>query len=139
MPSVTINYLAVLVAAISNMVLGFVWYGPLFGKEWMKMMHFTDKKMDEMKATGNMNQLYGIAMVGALVMAYVMAHFVDYVGATSVVGGMQTGFWAWLGFVAPVMLGGVLWEGRSWKLFTLQSGYYLVTLMIMGAILAVWV
>lgn len=100
-------------------------------------MGFTDKKMEEMKSK-SMNQMYAMAMGGALVMAYVMAHFVDYTGSTSAAMGMQTGFWAWLGFVAPVMLGTVLWEGRPWKLFWLQSGYYLVTLMVMGAILASW-
>ncbi|MBI3341870.1 DUF1761 domain-containing protein, partial [Candidatus Curtissbacteria bacterium] len=33
-----INYMAVVAAAVVNMVLGFLWYGPLFGKPWMKMM-----------------------------------------------------------------------------------------------------
>ena len=52
--------------------------------------------------------------------------------------GLQGGFWNWLGFVMPVTLGIVLWEGKSWKLFGINAGYYLVSLPIMGVILAMW-
>ena len=51
-PAVSINYLAVLVAAIASIVLGFVWYGPLFGKTWTQLMGFDKKKMDDMKKKG---------------------------------------------------------------------------------------
>jgi len=50
-PPVEINYLAVLVAAIASMALGFLWYGPLFGNQWKKLMGFTDKSMKAMKMT----------------------------------------------------------------------------------------
>lgn len=50
----------------------------------------------------------------------------------------MAGFWNWLGFVAPVTLGAVLWEGKHWKLWFLNNGYYLVTLLLMGAVLALW-
>ena len=58
------------------------------------------------------------------------------VGIVSVLG--VVGFWNWLGFVAPVTLGSVLWEGKSPKLWVLNNGYYLVSLIVMGVILALW-
>ena len=61
-PTVTINYIAVLVAAIVNMVLGFLWYGPLFGKQWIQMMNFDKKKMAEAKRKG-MGKTYAVAFI----------------------------------------------------------------------------
>src|SRR5437867_3970847 len=100
---VDINYMAVGAAALSQVVLGFLWYGPLFGKMWMKMMGLGQADMD--KAKGGMSKSYALMLVGSLVGAYVLAHFVQYAGAVTASDGMQTGFWAWLGFVAPVTLG----------------------------------
>lgn len=138
MPPVAINYLAVLGGALANMVLGFIWYGPLFGKEWVKLMGFSEAKMNEMKKKG-MEKMYAFVFVGSLVTAYVLAHFVDYTGASSATSGMETGFWTWLGFVATTQLSGFLWEGKPFKLYALNIGYNLVSLTVMGAILAIWV
>lgn len=90
-----INYLAVVVAAIAAMVLGFVWYGPLFGKPWMQLMGFTKDTIDQMKGKG-MTKNYVLMMVGALVMAYVLAHALefasDYTQTFGVTAGVMVGF-----------------------------------------------
>ncbi len=142
MTQVYVNYLAVLVAAIVNMALGFVWYGPLFGKLWMSLIGITKEKIDEQKSKDGMWKGYLIAFLGSLVMGYVLAHSLvfasSYLGIGGMVAGLMAGFWSWLGFIAPVTLGSVLWEGKSWRLWFLINGYYLVSLLIMGSILAVW-
>ncbi|MBX4211634.1 MAG: DUF1761 domain-containing protein [Candidatus Yanofskybacteria bacterium] len=138
MPEVSINIWAVVVSALSQMVLGFLWYGPLFGKTWMRLSNVSQTDIDRSKTRG-MNMLYFLALVGSFVMAYVLAHFIDYAGATTIGGGMQAGFWSWLGFIAPVTLGGVLWEGKSVKFWMLSNAYQLISLLIMGAILASWI
>jgi hypothetical protein len=75
-------------------------------------------------------------------MSGVLAHSLVYASAymkvTGVSAGLMAGFWNWLGFIAPVTLGVVLWEGKSWKLWFLQGGHYLVSLLVMGVILALW-
>ncbi len=134
----TVNYLAVLVAAAVQVVLGFLWYGPVFGKMWMGLMGMSPEKMNEAKAKGGMGKNYALMTLSTLVMAYVLAHFVFYTGATMFFNGIQTGFWIWLGFLATTMLGSVLWEGKSWKLYALNVSYYLVGLCLMGGILAMW-
>ena len=140
-PTVPINYLAVLVAAIANMVIGFLWYGPVFGKTWMKLMKFNKKKMDEEKKKG-MAKNYIIMFISSLVMAFVLAHALvfgsAYLNIKGIPAGLMVGFWNWLGFIATVMLGMVLWDGKPWKLYFLNVGYYLVALLVMGSILAVW-
>ena len=134
----TINYVAVVVAAIAANVLGAIWYSPAgFGKVWMELSGFTEKKMGEAKKKG-IAKMYAVGFLSTLVMAYVLAHMVDYTDATTVMGGLQAGFWIWLGFVATVQLGSVLWEGKPVKLYLLNTSYYLVNLLLMGTILAVW-
>ena len=144
---VPINYLAVIVAAIASIALGFLWYGPLFGRQWMALMGWTDESMKQMSsglaARGlSMNKIYAIQAVGSLLMAFVLSHALvfasAYLNESGVWAGLQTGFWNWLGFIAPVTIGAVLWEGKPWKLWVLLSGYWLVNLLMMGVILALW-
>src|SRR3990167_10098559 len=138
---VPINYWAVIASAILAMVLGFLWYGPIFGKAWIKLMGFTTESMDDAKKKG-MTKSYIIMIVTTLVMAFVFAHSLEfgiaYTNTTGVAAGLTAAFWNWLGFIATVLTGKVLWEGKSWKLWFLDSGYYLVSLCLMGIVLAVW-
>lgn len=120
------------------MVLGSLWYGPVFGKPWMKLMGYTEENMKSAKAKGGMWKLYALAFLGALVTAFVLAHFVSYVTPTTFSEGLQLGFWAWLGFIATTLLGSVLWEQRSWKLYFLNAAHHLVNLLVMSTILTMW-
>lgn len=145
---VPINYLAVVGAAVIAIVLGFLWYGPLFGRAWMKSMGMD---MDEMKAKAKgdkkmqmaMMRSYGIMMLSSLVMAFVLAHSLYFASAVLQISGIPAAFqaavWNWLGFIAPVSLGGVLWESKTWKWWAITSGYYLVSLFLMGSLLSYWV
>ena len=133
MPSVDINWLAVIVAAAINMGLGALWYSrSLFGKEWAKL---TGRKLEDMSGGSSG---YGVAAVGALIQAWILAHFVRYAGATDFWHGLVTGFWLWFGFIAIAMAVGIVFEGRSWLLWKINAGYYLVVLLITGGLLAAW-
>jgi hypothetical protein len=133
MPSVDVHWLAVIVAAVVNMVVGAVWYSkPLFAKEWSKL---TGRKMEDMGGGG---MGYGVAFVGALIQAWILAHFVVYAGSTSFTDGLVTGFWLWLGFVAVATAVNMVFEGRSWHLWKINAGYFLVVLLINGGLLAAW-
>lgn len=136
MAEVMINYLAVLVASIASMAIGMIWYGPLFGKQWMKIMGFTPKSVKKMKVSPSRAMTLGF--IATLVTAYVLSHFVDYLAATTFATSAQLAFWLWLGLVAPMQLGSYLWEGKPIKLFVINSLHYLVSLIVMTWILAVW-
>ncbi len=128
------NWLAVIVAAILQVVIGFIWYGPLFGKTWMSMMGMTQQTMSR----AGMGKTYAWSFVGSLVTAGVLAKLVGVMGARTLGAGITAGFWVWLGFVATVTLASVLYEKRSVSLYALNNGYQLVSLAVMGAVLAVW-
>ncbi len=136
----TINYLAVIACGVAAMVIGFLWYGPLFGKPWKKEMGYTNESMKAMKQSPN--QSYAIMAVGALLQAYVLS---VTLGISEVAFGplqlgmaMQGAFWLWLGFIATVQVGAVLWENKSWKLFFLNASYSFVVMQVMAAIIASW-
>ena len=75
-------------------------------------------------------------------MAYILTHALvfatSYLKVSGWQAGLSTGFWNWLGFVAPVTMGAVLWEGKPWGLWFLNAGYQLVNLLVMGVIIASW-
>lgn len=137
---IQVNYIAVLVCGVIAMVLGSLWYGPLFGKPWMKELGMSKGQMNQAMKKG-MAKNYVIMFISSLLLAYVLAHVLGFasndMGGTSVSNGLQGGFWMWLGFVATTMLGKVLWEGKSLKLYAIDSGYYLALILLMGVTLSV--
>ena len=135
---VDVNWLAVLAATASNMVLGGVWYGPILGKPWMKAMGMDPNMvMTPAKKKAGMNAMLWMVPL-AFITAYVLAHFIDYTGSVTWMDGAQCGFWLWLGFQMPLILQGKLFENKKMDLIYINGGYQLAALLIQGAILAVW-
>lgn len=133
-----VNYLAVLVSAVIMMAIGAFWYSPAgFGKTWAALMGWTSPEKIKAMQQGATKSYIG-GFIGALLTSYVLAQFVFLAGATTIVTGATVGFWAWLGFIATTQLGAILWENKPSKLFALNTGYSFVTLLIAGAILALW-
>jgi hypothetical protein len=136
----TINFTAVLIAALVSFFIGFMFHGPLFGKLWMKLAHIhpTGKeKFADMVPQMVMNLLTNI------VCAYVLAMFIFvtesfYGNIGNVVGGMGVAFWAWLGFVVTSTSMDVIWMGKSKKLWIFEMVSTLTCFLAMGAILAAW-
>ena len=128
------NWVAIVIAAIAQFIIGWVWYGPLFGKTWMSMMGMSQQSMSR----EGMGKTMTLTFIGSLVTAAVLSMLVGWMGAKTLSAGIAAGFWAWLGFVATVTLGGVLFAKMSWNLYILNNAYQLVSLAVMGAILAKW-
>jgi len=129
-----VNWVAIVIAAIAQFVIGWIWYGPLFGKTWMSMMGMSQQSMGR----EGMSKTMILTFIGSLVTAAVLSMLVGWMGAKTLGAGIAAGFWAWLGFVATVTLGGVLFAKMSWNLYILNNAYQLISLAVMGAILAKW-
>jgi hypothetical protein len=133
MPPVDINYLAVLVAAALAMAVGALWYSPvLFARQWMKAV---GKKAEDLSGA---QSAYMLTAIGTAIAAYVLAHWVDYVGADTWIRGAETAVWAWVGFVAPLIGINFIFEGKSRHHYLITVGHHLVALLIMGAVLGAW-
>ena len=136
-----VNLLAVLVVIIANMVLGSLWYGPLFGKPWMRLMGL--KAADVKKMKSEQGKAAGRkAMIGMIVVsviwALVLAWILELAGAPDAKAGALWGALLWLGLVATNSFNSVLFENKPFKLWLLNNGYNLLSLVIAGAILGAW-
>lgn len=133
------NYWAILVAALATFMIGGLWYSPvLFGKHWMKAVGMTEAQAEEMKKKGEGKKSMFFGFFVGLITAYILGYFIELTAANELYEGLKIAFWLWLGFAATIQIGAVLWEGKSMKLFFINTSYSLVTWLIMGAILAVW-
>ncbi|MEK6825408.1 MAG: DUF1761 domain-containing protein [Nanoarchaeota archaeon] len=139
LPQVSVNYAAVLIAAVASMIIGAIWYSPaVFGKIWMKGAHMSGSDIKKAKKQG-MGKLYLIAFIGSLLFAYVLAHFVSYVNAATNADALELALWTWLGFVVPLLLGNTLWKGESWGAYLVNIVYQLVSISVMAVILTYWI
>lgn len=139
--NVEVNFLAILVAGIVSMAVGFLWYGPmLFGKIWMQLMGHTAESMK--KAQKEMGKTYAMSFVLALVMAYVLSHVMalsqNFFHYSMLSTGIMTGFWMWLGFVMPVQATDALFGGKRKKLVAINAGYQLASLLAMGFVISLF-
>lgn len=136
MLSFSSNYLIVLIAAVASFVLGFLWYGPVFGKHWMKLMGFTSKSVKSMKLSPGSAMALGF--VSTFVTAWFLAIVISATGAEGVWEGLMVSSWIWFGFIATTTLGGFLWEGKTLKLYLFNVVYHLVNFALMGSIISYW-
>ncbi len=134
---ITVNYYAVLACGFASLVLGMLWYGPIFGKIWIKLMGFTQAHMEEAKKKGMCPSMV-MAFIASCVMAFVLAQYLGWNGLETIDKAAIGAFWIWLGFFATASISPVLWEGKSWKLYFIGIAHQLVQLLIFTAILVSW-
>ena len=129
----TLNIWAILVATLSAFLVGWLWYGPLFGKAWMTTAGMTEEQLQQ----GNMAKIFGLAFIFELIMAFNLAMFLNDPSIGLEMGafyGFLTGF-GWVFFALAV---NSLYEQRSWKYILINGGYWTVTFTVMGLILGAW-
>ena len=129
-----VNLLAVLVAGIVPMIIGALWYGPLFGKRWMALMETTE---EELREGFNPLKTHGLGFLLSLVTAFVLAQLLaEYAGGAMV--GVHVGLMALVAFVLPVSHQSVAYEGRKAGLAWLNILYNGVALAAQGIVIASW-
>ena len=127
-----VNWLAVIVATVATFVLGGLWYGPLFGKLWMRASGMTDEELKR----GNPGKIFGVSFVLQLIAAIVLAMFIgpEATPAFATMAGMSVGlFWVGMGFGVVY-----LFEHRPFAHWAVNAGYQTVAFTMMGAILGLW-
>ncbi|MFE1938045.1 DUF1761 domain-containing protein [Leptospira kirschneri] len=143
-PELHINYLAVLVAVITNFILGSIWYGPLLGKTWVKEMGLPSNFQPNQK---EMFRSMGLMVIGSILTAYVLFYTTNVWRASSWkagedqaawVYGFYSGIYTWLGFYVPLLLNSVAFENKSWKLFAINADYNFISLQAVAMILSYW-
>ncbi len=158
-----VNFLALLVAALSTLVVGFIWYNPkVFGSAWMNSVGLTEEKLKG----ANMAVIYGLAVLFAFLMAFILQFLVIHQwGALAATGGDPAktgpayeafmaeygtnfrtfkhgalhGFMTGLFFAFPMIATNAMFERKSWKFIFINSGFWLINMTIMGGIICAWI
>lgn len=127
------NYLAIIVATISNLVLGFLFYSPvLFGNIWAKAMGENGEQM----AKPPMYAMI-VSLIGAFVEALVIAYCIKAMNITTAEGGIKVGVILWLGLVVVTSLAWFKWQNGI-VLFLINNGYQLIGILVMSLIISLW-
>jgi hypothetical protein len=159
------NFLAILVAALVPMILGFLWYNPIgFGNVWMA----EDQMSEEKIKGGNMAVIFGISFLLSIMLSFfTQVLTIHQMGAFGMIGGDPSaedvlpsfqafmndygtnfrtfkhgalhGFLAGIFMALPLIGINALFERKSWKYILINAGYWTIVLVIMGAIICGWV
>jgi len=129
--------IAIIVGGVLSMVVGYIWYGPLFGKKWMEIIGASAedeaKRKEMQKAAG---PLYVVQLILTLFQLWILA---QVIGVWTSVSGLEVALWVWAGFVMPVIAGTAMWNNDSrsvaWARFLIQGGYQLIMFVIFGLLL----
>jgi uncharacterized protein DUF1761 len=131
----TVNYLAVAVAAVAAWLLGAAWY-TLLAPPWMAAIGVTPEQMQERKARPYAFLPFVYAFLALLVMAWVLSGVMVHIGAATIRAGVISGAFCWLGFVITTMVVNNSFAMRNPRLLLIDGGHWLAVLMLQGAILA---
>ncbi|MFL6722443.1 MAG: DUF1761 domain-containing protein [Sphingomonas sp.] len=128
-----VNLLAVLICAISSLVLGGIWYSPaLFAKPWQRAAGLGD---DQLKS-GNMAVIFGLTFVLSLIAAYVFGMFLG--PSMPAAGAVGAGFAAGLCWVGAAFGINYLFERRPLGLWAINAGYHTLQFTLFGLILGLF-
>ena len=158
------NFIAVLVASLVTLLMGFVWYNPkVFGTIWMKETGMTEEKAQK----SNMLKVFGLTIFYSLLLSSAVPMLVIHqMGPLGMVGGPSLvdkalpsyssfmsdygdafrtfkhgalhGFMSGLFIILPVTAINGLFEQKSWRYILITAGYWMVSLTIMGGIICAW-
>ena len=157
------NFLAILVAAAIPIVIRLFWYNPkTFGIAWMRESGMTEEQFRK----GNLVIIFGVSLVLSLLLAFsIQSLVIHQFGAFGMIGaapetaepsyqafindygnayrtfkhGALHGFISGVFIIFPVIAITALFERRSWKYIFINTGFWILCLTIMGAIVCGWV
>ena len=131
--SAPINVWAVVSAAVANLVIGWIWYGPLFGRKWMDLHGFTPESIG-----GGQVKALLTNFVSALITAYFLARIIGLTGNGGVASALWTAFWLWFGFILMFEILKIGFEKRKVSLVILETGFQLVWFLAAAIIIGNW-
>ena len=129
-----LNWLAVVVSALSAFVIGGLWYGPLFGKAWQTLSGLSDEDIQQ----GHPAKIYGGAFVLNLVAAFGMGMVLQRHPSPDLVSGFNVGLLVGLAFVATTFGINYLFASKPLRLYLIDAGYMVVLMTVIGTILGAW-
>jgi hypothetical protein len=129
------NYLAIVLAAVACFLFEAAWYS-YFLQAWIDGIGRTREWL--MSSGVNPSIQYATALMCAALMAGAISCVTQLTGPQTVLRGMQVAALMWLGCVMTTWATEYVFEVRSFKLFAINTGFWLIGMVIMGAIVGGW-
>ena len=121
-----------LASALGQWFLAVLWYSPVvFRKPWLKSLGERAPQKEWIMILGTI-----LSFFGSMAVSFVLRHVVWWTGSAGLRHGAIVGLVAWSGFVAAPLAGQYILEGRPIKLYFINTGYWLIALVLSGAFLA---
>ena len=135
MPATSINFVAILAAAVAYTILGAIWYSPfVFGKTWMKLIGKTKEQVE--KDFTPMNYLW--ALVTSFLASYGIARILFWMGYAGCVTGLKVGLVVGVCFALGSMWVTDAFEARPKALTIVNALFHLVGMILAGSIIGSW-
>lgn len=129
-----LNPWALLVSALFLWFLGALWYSPLlFAKPWIAIVGRKQGEKPKGVVVGMIS-----SFIGDLILALVLAHLIGWSGARTFGWGAFVGFLSCLGFYLSPLYPQSIYEGRPFRYFAINGGYWLLGMPLVGGLLAIW-
>jgi len=129
------NYLAIVVAAVACFLLEAGWYS-FFLNGWLEGIGHTREWL--MSSGVSPSLQYGTALVAEALMATAISCVIQLTGPQTAWRGIKVAVPLWFGFVLPIWATEYIFEVRSLKLFAINCGFWLLGMILMGAIVGAW-
>ncbi len=137
MPDIQVSIFSIVVAVMLGFFLSYLWYTPLFGKVWAKEMGFSSDEKPDSLMKSLLLTICSIFLI-TFVLSNNIAAWTPNTWGSSIPSlplyaqALQAALFTWVGYFVSTGLLGIAWEKRSWKLFAIDAGYYLVLLLLIA-------
>ena len=139
-----VNLLVVAAAALIPMLIGALFYGPLFGRQWMNSLGFTEDNMPE---PIKMPIVFGVSFLLSFVLAYFIALVIEHIhkgvneaGELIFTSHHSFGHGAFhalqlaLVLIIPVLVSNLLFQRNKASNILLNVVYWCITIALMGGV-----
>ena len=133
MDFLNVNWLAIAAGALFNMVFGALWYGPILGKSWMKLMGLNKEEIQKPSPA-----IFIVPAISAIIAAYVLNLFIHFFQVTHLLTGLGFGALLWTGFVATTSVTKSTFDDKNLGVWAIYAFYQLLVFGIEGAVFAIW-
>lgn len=128
MPTIAVNYLAIVVAAIAGFLVSWGWYA---------LLGHVSRPAPPKAGDGAPAMLLPLIIAGVadLVMAWTLAGLLSHLGDVTIKGGIVSAIFVWIGFVVTTVGVNQVFQGKPPAATAVDTGNWLVVLIVMGIII----
>lgn len=127
-----LNWWAILVATLSSFVLGGLWYGPLFGKRWLRALGKSEYDLTPSAVP------FVVALITSFITCLTLAWLISLLGVNTWEYGALLGAIVGVAFIACSSISDGAFCRWSWALLSIQAVYRILHCVVAGVILAIW-